>query len=443
MTDLYLSSESIGDITIENQSEISQDTRIELLNARFMALNYEAISETAKSLCRWLAQETAEADRERKRGRRGQKLEQFESAVTAVLADFLIGYSKELSSMSYRTVSPNSFTGSSVSHRNFTSIMRGFRTLGFIEEPTRGFYDRSQISMGKATRFKPSLDLLTICSQRGVVPGDHKEHFAQATPPDPIVLRASKKQSGRLSARGRKMNFEPTDTSVRFTAEVEEINEFVSQFEIEGANHAGFQRIFNQGDTESFNWNKGGRLQSVGGGSYQSLSNKDRKEITINGEQVVEVDIRASHLTIVYALMGKGLDVTDDPYKIEEFPRDVIKQWITMTLGYGRSHRAWPNSVKEDFAQIGITELRKEFPIAVVRSAVFKRHPIIQDWLDSPYDCFDLQFLESEKIIKAMLALKRDHGVVSLPVYDSLIVSRQHEGLAEELLSRSTGLALP
>ena len=84
MTDLYLSSESIGDITIENQSEISEDTRIELLNASYMALNYEAISETAKSLCRWLAQEAARADPERKRGRRGQKLEQFEKVLEQI-----------------------------------------------------------------------------------------------------------------------------------------------------------------------------------------------------------------------------------------------------------------------------------------------------------------------------------------------------------------------
>jgi len=128
--------------------------------------------------------------------------------------------------------------------------------------------------------------------------------------------------------------------------------------------------------------------------------------------------------------MGQRLDVTDDPYEIEGFPRDVIKKWITMTLGFGRPHRAWPRSVKEELAEKGTAELQKAFPIAVVRSAVFKRHPIIQDWLESPYDCFDLQFLESEKIIKAMLTLKRDHGVVALPVYDSLIVSRQHENLA-------------
>lgn len=433
MTDLYLSSENIADITIENQSEISEDTRIELLNARYMALNYEAISETAKSLCRWLAQETAEADPERKRGRRGQKLEQFESAVTAVLAG-LLRYSNEQPSMSYRTVSPNSFTDSLVSYRNFISIIRGLRALGLIEPPIRGFYDRSQIPMGRATRFKPTPYLLTICSEWGVAPGDHKEHFAQATPPDPIVLRASKKQSGRLSARGRKMKFESTDASLRFAAEVEEINEFVSQFEIEGANHAGFQRIFNQGDTEGFNWNKGGRLQSVGGESYQSLPKKDRRKITINGEPVVEVDIRASHLTIVYELMGQRLDLADDPYEIEGFPRDVVKKWITMTFGYNKLHRAWPKDANEELAEKGITELQKEFPIAVVRSAVFKRHPIIQDWLDSPYDCFDLMFIESEKIIKAMLALKRDHGVVSLPVHDSLIVSRQNESLARAKL---------
>ena len=275
MTDLYLSSENIGDLTIENQSEISEDTRIELLNASYMALNYEAISETAKSLCRWLAQETAEADPERKRGRRGQKLEQFESAVTAVLAG-LLRYSNEQPSMSYRTVSPNSFTDSLVSYRNFTSIIRGLRALGLIEPPIRGFYDRSQIPMGRATRFKPTPYLLTICSEWGVAPGDHKEHFAEAAPPDPIVLRASKKQSGRSASSRKDMKFEPTEKSLRFAAEVEEINEFVSQFEIEGANHAGFRRIFNQGDTEGFNWNKGGRLQVLVGRELPALSKKDR-----------------------------------------------------------------------------------------------------------------------------------------------------------------------
>jgi len=195
VTDLYLSSENNSDITIEDQYEISEYTLIELRNARYMALNHVAISDTAKSLCRWLAQEAAGADQARKRGRRGQKREQFESAVTAVVADLLIGYSKELSSMSYRSVSPNTFSESPLSYRNFTSIMRGFRALGLIELPIPGFYERSQIPMGRATRFKPSLDLLTICAQWGVAPGDHKEHFAQATPPEPIVLRASKKQS--------------------------------------------------------------------------------------------------------------------------------------------------------------------------------------------------------------------------------------------------------
>ena len=433
MTDLYLSSENIGDLTIENQSEISEDTRIELLNARYMALNYEAISETAKSLCRWLAQETAEADPERKRGRRGQKLEQFESAVTAVLAG-LLRYSNEQPSMTYRTVSPNSFTESLVSYRNFTSIIRGLRALGLIEPPIRGFYDRSQIPMGRATRFKPTPYLLTICSEWGVAPGDHKEHFAETAPPDPIVLRASKKQSGRSASSRKDMKFEPTEKSLRFAAEVEEINEFVSQFEIEGANHAGFRRIFNQGDTESFDWNKGGRLYGVGEESYQLLHEDERAQIRLNGEPVVEVDIRASHLTIVYELMGQGLDLADDPYEIEGFPRVVVKKWITMTFGHNKLHQAWPRDAQEKLAEKGITELQKEFPIAVVRSAVFKRHPIIQDWLDSPYDCFDLMFIESEKIIKAMLALKRDHGVVSLPVHDSLIVSRQNESLARAKL---------
>jgi hypothetical protein len=72
-------------------------------------------------------------------------------------------------------------------------------------------------------------------------------------------------------------------------------------YEFTGGEHYGFTRNFN-----NRSWKKGGRLYSVGGG-YQRLSEKKRLEMTINGEAVVEIDIKASFLTIYHARLGVPL----------------------------------------------------------------------------------------------------------------------------------------
>jgi hypothetical protein len=48
------------------------------------------------------------------------------------------------------------------------------------------------------------------------------------------------------------------------------------------------------GDHPAFAWNLGGRLYSQGQDSYQSLSSDQRLDMTIDGEPVCELDIRAS-----------------------------------------------------------------------------------------------------------------------------------------------------
>jgi hypothetical protein len=45
-------------------------------------------------------------------------------------------------------------------------------------------------------------------------------------------------------------------------------------------------------------WKKGGRLYSSGEHCYQRLSETERLKMTIKGEPVAEIDIKASFLTI-------------------------------------------------------------------------------------------------------------------------------------------------
>jgi len=67
--------------------------------------------------------------------------------------------------------------------------------------------------------------------------------------------------------------------------------------------------------------------------------------MTINGEPVAEIDIRASYLTIFLSKHGIQLDAEQDPYVLEgpEPPdRSAVKAWMVATFGNSKPIRRWP-----------------------------------------------------------------------------------------------------
>jgi hypothetical protein len=89
--------------------------------------------------------------------------------------------------------------------------------------------------------------------------------------------------------------------------EVREINSFLEEFTLEHGTHRGFFRGYNNGDAQGFAFNMGGRLYSVGDDSYQNLPGIARWKMTIDGEPVHEVDVRASYMNILRAFHGSNL----------------------------------------------------------------------------------------------------------------------------------------
>jgi hypothetical protein len=71
--------------------------------------------------------------------------------------------------------------------------------------------------------------------------------------------------------------------------------------------------------------------------------------IAIGGEPVAELDIAASHLTLLHGLLGLPAP-QGDPYEVEGLPRDVVKGWVTATIGKGSPVlRRWAKQTKELF----------------------------------------------------------------------------------------------
>ena len=106
-----------------------------------------------------------------------------------------------------------------------------------------------------------------------------------------------------------KVKYKHTPETERLEADIRELNDFWVPFELGGGEHNGYIRVFN-----NLAWDKGGRLYSAGEHSHQQMADTERVKMTINGEPVSEIDIKASHLTIYHAMVGEPLKGSGDPY---------------------------------------------------------------------------------------------------------------------------------
>jgi hypothetical protein len=80
----------------------------------------------------------------------------------------------------------------------------------------------------------------------------------------------------------------------------------------------------------------------------------NRRHIQINGAAVTEVDVRASHLTILHGLAGRTLPEREDLYGELGFPREVIKLWVTATLGAEWPIERWSRQMIAEASDNGI-----------------------------------------------------------------------------------------
>lgn len=387
--------------------------------ARFMALDCPPVTTEAISLAQAIANavEGWENAHDERTNRRGAKARVRLCEATGRFAgDLLLGGREDPSRWSYRGLSPNTFTGGPVSSRNFNAIMAGLRGLGLIETMP-GFRNRDpDFPHGRSTRFRATSGLLQLAAEHGVEVGDAARHFVREKPRHPLVLKSASIRRGARKASPREIKFARNDTTRRLEREVREINDYLTAQQIDGGAFSGYRRIFNRGDRKDFSWNKGGRLYAAEG-SYQGLPKAERLKMRIGGEPVVEIDIRASYMTILLA--RHGLPLPTDPYEIEGLPRAVVKAWVTITLGHSEFHRRWPAVTKADLRQQGVDP--RHFPILRVQRTVSSRYPFLARWPESQITCFDLMYLESEAIVQTMLALKQV-DVPSLSVHDSIIV---------------------
>ncbi len=191
----------------------------------------------------------------------------------------------------------------------------------------------------------------------------------------------------------------------------------------------------------------GGRLV----GPWVSISEADRKRITINGEPTVELDRKASHLNAMYSVITGKPYPLGDPYKLtvnnKRVDRHIVKNLASFSQG-GKSARGVSTSIGKHYKREAnkknakhtdkekwsewLTFIKKT-SAKNIHKALMDKHPLIKDYYLRGKQYGDMiQCWEADLVFEIVMQLT-ERGIPCLTVYDSFIVQEQHEGLAEEI----------
>jgi hypothetical protein len=383
----------------------------------------------------------------RKNIRRAAGQAKLASAVVAILGGLLRPWGRPKPRWTYRPVGRSEFSGESVAARQFQAVITALRSKGLIEvvpgfATPIDFDGTGEFSrFGRATRFRPTADLLTLVEGHGITPQTLGEDFIDTFPKDPpsvpdlVILRplAVPRRKGSSKPFVASIKLDANDVEVKhFRSEVSSLNNFAARFDVQGCRPPRWYRTF----TEDFE--HGGRWIAAGNeGNYQRLPQYQRLLITIDGADVVSLDISASHLSIMLGLAGQELP-PGDPYDVGGISRHVIKHLAVVTAGKGVLPKRWPQDTAPEVAQVPI----EEAGAALVAAYPFMREPWTllstegEAKVAKRLFVHRLMAIEASALSYAMLQLV-EKGILALPVHDELIVRSDAAALGREALAKA------
>ena len=341
----------------------------------------------------------------------------------------------------YRVVGRSEFDDASVKYDMFTQVLNGLKTLGLVFHlKGQSRYQKTPFGNaplpGRAPRFCATSKLMKLAGGYGIDSANVGDHFAPEPPKNPLVLKDYAIGKGKDHQSGRRIKYRNTslDTSEakRLEADVRELNAFLLRFEILGGDHYGYERVFN-----NISWKRGGRLYSSGEHCYQRLSETERLKMTINGEAVAEIDIKASFLTIYHAMAKEPLKGLNDPYAaIAGIDRAIVKRWTTVSFGNSSPATRWPPKTARDFKKETGKVLGKVAKAKDVGNRMLETFPALRKLERLREAWARLQYREGQAVIGTMLVLMREHGIPSLSMYDGIIVPKSKADVAKATLKR-------
>ena len=353
--------------------------------------------------------------------------------VTAIVSDLLIAASG--GEWCSRSIRPESFTEEPIGRTAFESVKSSMETAGLLVF-VKGFRKQREgfsPARDEPPCFRATPALVALASSHGISMVDVVGHFGWTRPFSANDGTSAEEQGIVIETRtsatkdkdGRRISPKPiTLSDSRQAAILQDQMAKLNAYLLKGNRVAGFafggiRRVFSDADKTGFDWQWGGRFYSrKGWDAYERWSGglaTRKRRIRIDGQAVVEVDIAAAFLTIVYGLAGVAFDPSVDPCQIDGFDRERVKGWITSVFGQG-------------------TIAAGGRPCNRVRVATVLRHPVLANFNSKGIGWQQLQYYESEILIRALERLSDDHGIIALPMHDGLIVAERDAQRTKEAI---------
>ena len=213
-------------------------------------------------------------------------------------------------------------------------------------------------------------------------------------------------------------------------------------------------------EMDNYNFNFGGRS----GGYWQStpFERADRKNILIDGKEVLKADFPCCHINLCYLSEGLGWHqqetnkelieegrAEEDAYYILNVPRDIVKQMVLIMFNVkgrpsvSRVFNEWLNGTNPE---------RKATPEEVVAwkkcrmknielvDAILKKHWRIKDYfLKGKIAGQIIQFEEANMIHHLAMSFIENYDFAVLTVYDELIVPEEHYPMVKDFIYTMAG----
>ena len=184
-----------------------------------------------------------------------------------------------------------------------------------------------------------------------------------------------------------------------------------------------FTRVFNDTSLE-----RGGRLY----GSYSSLPKTMRPTATIDGEPIVQVDIKASYLSVRAGLSGYSFEEGTDPYQLilwvnpdDERSRDFAKRLVSALISFGGDKPSFPQGWKKKYNDI----IRPKQTIKDFKGPIHEVFPFLLDHMDG----LEVMYRESEMMM-AVLETCMEADLPAWPLHDCIFVRQSDTTMAVEFI---------
>lgn len=304
-----------------------------------------------------------------------------------------------------------------------SSVVKELAELGYVEVLSGKWG-------GYRTRLKPSERLLERFSEFGVGLLD----VGREAGGEVIILNAKSRGSTSL------IDYPETPETRRMRAEMEEINRGLNAAEIRLDGNPTLPiclvRIF-QAETPDAprEFNRHGRLYR---GFWENLKKTQRNQISINGEQVADLDFSSMFLRLAYQRQNLA-PPTGDLYAVPglEGHRDAVKKLVASLFSRSKEAKRLPAGMSGELPE-GWTMERFFTAFAEVHPGIA---PLFARGL-----WFEFAAIESNLLVDILLRLL-SRGIAALPMHDGLMVAKSHTETALAMMrgvsKEHLGIELP